>query len=85
MGLIGIWYNNFFGSQTVAILPYDHYLGRLPAYLQQLDMESNGKHVDLDGGTVDYTDGPDNLGPTRDKRAARLLSDNSPGDQTDSL
>jgi glucose-6-phosphate isomerase len=58
LGLIGIWYNNFFGAQTVAILPYDHYLGRLPAYLQQLDMESNGKHVDLDGNTVDYQTGP---------------------------
>src|SRR6266436_1797779 len=45
LGLIGIWYNNFFDAQTVAILPYDYYLGRLPAYLQQLDMESNGKHV----------------------------------------
>jgi glucose-6-phosphate isomerase len=58
LGLIGIWYNNFFGAQTVAILPYDHYLGRLPAYLQQLDMESNGKHVDLAGNTVDYQTGP---------------------------
>lgn len=58
LGLIGIWYNNFFGAQTVAILPYDYYLGRLPAYLQQLDMESNGKHVDLDGNTVNYQTGP---------------------------
>jgi glucose-6-phosphate isomerase len=58
LGLIGFWYNNFFGAQTVAILPYDHYLGRLPAYLQQLDMESNGKHVDLAGHTVDYQTGP---------------------------
>jgi glucose-6-phosphate isomerase len=58
LGLIGIWYNNFFGAETVAILPYDHYLGRLPAYLQQLDMESNGKHVDLEGRKVDYQTGP---------------------------
>jgi len=58
LGLIGIWYNNFFGAQTVAILPYDHYLGRLSAYLQQLDMESNGKHVDLQGRKVDYQTGP---------------------------
>ncbi len=58
LGLIGLWYNNFFGAETVAILPYDHYLGRLPAYLQQLDMESDGKHVDLEGNTVDYQTGP---------------------------
>ena len=58
LGLIGIWYNNFFGAETVAILPYDHYLGRLTAYLQQLDMESDGKHVDLDGRQVDYQTGP---------------------------
>jgi glucose-6-phosphate isomerase len=58
LGLIGIWYNNFFGAQTVAILPYDHYLGFLSAYLQQLDMESNGKHVDLEGRKVDYQTGP---------------------------
>jgi glucose-6-phosphate isomerase len=58
LGLIGIWYINFFGAETVAILPYDHYLGRLPAYLQQLDMESNGKHVDLEGRRVDYQTGP---------------------------
>jgi glucose-6-phosphate isomerase len=58
LGLIGIWYNNFFGAETVAILPYDQYLGRLPAYLQQLDMESDGKHVDLQGHTVNYQTGP---------------------------
>jgi len=58
LGLIGIWYNNFFGAETVAILPYDHYLGRLPAYLQQLDMESDGKHVDLEGRPVNYQTGP---------------------------
>jgi glucose-6-phosphate isomerase len=58
LGLIGIWYINFFGAQTVAILPYDQYLGRLTFYLQQLDMESNGKHVDLQGQTVNYATGP---------------------------
>ncbi len=58
LGLIGIWYNNFFGAQTVAVLPYDQYLARLPAYLQQLDMESNGKHVDLEGNRVNYQTGP---------------------------
>jgi glucose-6-phosphate isomerase len=58
LGLLGIWYNNFFGAQTVAILPYDQYLSRLPAYFQQLDMESDGKHVDLEGNPVDYQTGP---------------------------
>jgi glucose-6-phosphate isomerase len=58
LGLIGIWYNNFFNAQTVAILPYDYYLARLPAYLQQLDMESNGKHVELQGRPVNYQTGP---------------------------
>ncbi len=58
LALLGIWYNNFFGAQTVAILPYDHYLGRFSAYLQQLDMESDGKHVTLDGNAVDYQTGP---------------------------
>jgi glucose-6-phosphate isomerase len=58
MGLLGIWYNNFWGAQTHAVLPYDQYLHRFPAYLQQLDMESNGKHVGHDGKTVDYSTGP---------------------------
>ena len=58
LGLLGIWYNNFFGAETVAILPYDHYLSRLSMYLEQLDMESDGKHVDLDGRTVNYQTGP---------------------------
>jgi len=58
MGLLAIWYNNFFNAQTVAILPYEQYLKRFPAYLQQLTMESNGKHVTLDGDTVDYQTGP---------------------------
>jgi glucose-6-phosphate isomerase len=58
MGLIGIWYNDFFGAQSVAVLPYEQYLKRFPAYLQQLTMESNGKHVTLDGVRVDYDTGP---------------------------
>ncbi len=58
LGLLGIWYNNFFAAETVAILPYDHYLGRFSAYLQQLDMESNGKHVDVQGQRVEYQTGP---------------------------
>ena len=58
MGMLGVWYADFFGCQTVAVLPYDQYLKRFPAYLQQLTMESNGKHVTLDGRTVDYQTGP---------------------------
>ncbi|HEU5013396.1 MAG TPA: glucose-6-phosphate isomerase [Roseiflexaceae bacterium] len=58
MGLLGIWYNNFFGAQTVAVLPYDQYLKRFPAYLQQLTMESNGKSTTLDGKPVEYQTGP---------------------------
>jgi glucose-6-phosphate isomerase len=57
MGLLSLWYNNFFGAQTVAVLPYDQYLKRFPAYLQQLIMESNGKHVTLEGTEVDYPTG----------------------------
>jgi len=58
MGLLAIWYNDFFGAQTVAVLPYEQYLKRFPAYLQQLTMESNGKHVTLDGTEVAYPTGP---------------------------
>jgi len=58
MGLLAVWYNNFFGAQTIAVLPYDQYLHRFPAYLQQLTMESNGKHVTLEGDRVDYQSGP---------------------------
>ncbi|HEY6388161.1 MAG TPA: glucose-6-phosphate isomerase [Candidatus Acidoferrum sp.] len=58
MGLLGIWYNDFFGAQTVAVFPYEQYLKRFPAYLQQLTMESNGKHVSLNGIEVDYQTGP---------------------------
>jgi len=58
MGLLAVWYNDFFGAQTVAVLPYDQYLKRFPAYLQQLTMESNGKHVTLAGTPVDCQTGP---------------------------
>ena len=58
LGLLAIWYNDFFGAQTVAVLPYEQYLKRFPAYLQQLTMESNGKHVTLEGTEVNYATGP---------------------------
>jgi glucose-6-phosphate isomerase len=58
LGLLSLWYNDFFGAQTVAVLPYEQYLKRFPAYLQQLTMESNGKHVVLDGNKVAYDTGP---------------------------
>src|ERR1700719_3945432 len=58
LGLLAVWYNDFFGAETVAVLPYEQYLKRFPAYLQQLTMESNGKHVTLDGTEVDYPTGP---------------------------
>jgi glucose-6-phosphate isomerase len=58
MGLLALWYNDFFGAQTVAVLPYEQYLKRFPAYLQQLTMESNGKHVTVDGNKVAYDTGP---------------------------
>jgi glucose-6-phosphate isomerase len=57
MGLLAVWYGDFFGAQTVGVMPYEQYLKRFPAYLQQLTMESNGKHVTLDGRTVDYQTG----------------------------
>jgi glucose-6-phosphate isomerase len=58
MGLFAFWYNNFFGSETIAVLPYEKYLHRFPAYLQQLTMESNGKSISLEGQRVDYQTGP---------------------------
>jgi glucose-6-phosphate isomerase len=57
MGLLAVWYGDFFGAETVGVMPYDQYLKRFPAYLQQLTMESNGKHVTLDGRHVDYQTG----------------------------
>ena len=73
LGLIGLWYVNFFGTESQAILPYDHYLGRLSAYLQQLDMESNGKRVDRDGSVVNYDTGPVIWGHARHQRPACIL------------
>jgi glucose-6-phosphate isomerase len=58
MGLLALWYNNFFGAQTIAVLPYENYLKRFPAYLQQLTMESNGKQVTIAGKKVNYNTGP---------------------------
>ena len=58
LALIGIWYNNFFGAQTEAILPYDQYMHRFPAYFQQGNMESNGKSVDRNGNKINYQTGP---------------------------
>lgn len=58
LGLLTVWYTDFFGAETVAVLPYEQYLKRFPAYLQQLTMESNGKHVTLAGSKVDYSTGP---------------------------
>jgi len=57
LGVLAVWYRDFFGAQTVGVMPYDQYLKRFPAYLQQLTMESNGKHVTLDGRPVDYETG----------------------------
>jgi len=58
LGLLTVWYNNFFGAQSLGVMPYSAHLARFPAYLQQLQMESNGKHVELDGHVVDYQTGP---------------------------
>ncbi len=58
MALLGVWYTNFFGASSVAVLPYEQYLKRFPAYLQQLTMESNGKQVTLAGNRVDHATGP---------------------------
>ena len=79
MGLLGIWNTNFLGAHTVAVLPYEQYLKRFPAYLQQLTMESNGKHVTLDGDQVSYDTEPDLLGRTGHQRPALLLSADPPG------
>ena len=70
MGLLAVWYNNFFGAQTVAVLPYEQYLKRFPAYLQQLTMESNGKHVTLDGDDGRLSDRARSTGASREPTAS---------------
>ena len=79
MALLGIWYGNAFGFETHAVLPYSQELARFPAYLQQLDMESNGKSVRLDGTRVDVRHRPDRVGHRRHQRPARLLPAAPPG------
>ena len=85
MGLLALWYNDFFGAQTVAVLPYEQYLKRFPAYLQQLTMESNGKHVTLDGDKVALRYRPDLLGRARNQRPAFFLPVDSSGNAAHSL
>ena len=85
MGLLAVWYNDFFGAQTVAVLPYEQYLKRFPAYLQQLTMESNGKHVTLDGARGGLRHRPDLLGRAGHQRPALVLSVDPPGHAADPL
>ncbi len=85
MGLLAVWYNNFFGAQTVAVLPYEQYLKRFPAYLQQLTMESNGKHVTLEGTEVALRDQPRLLGRAGNERPALVLPADPPGDEAHPL
>ena len=82
MGLLAVWYRGFFGAETVAVLPYDQYLKRFPAYLQQLTMESNGKRVTLDGAEVDYDTGAI-YGRAGHERPALVLPADPPGDGRD--
>ncbi len=84
MGLLCVWYADFFGAQTVGVMPYSQYLKRFPAYLQQLTMESNGKHVTLDGRTVDYETGAVFWGEPGHERPAQLLPVDPPGDEAHS-
>ena len=83
MGLLAVWYNDFFGAQTVAVLPYEQYLKRFPAYLQQLTMESNGKHVDARGHARRLSDRADLLGRAGHQRPALFLSAHPSGNQAD--
>ena len=85
MGLLAVWYNDFFGAQTVAVLPYEQYLKRFPAYLQQLTMESNGKHVTLDGDRGRLRHRPDLLGRAGHQRPALLLPADPPGHEAHPL
>ncbi len=85
MGLLAVWYNNFLGAETQAVLPYDQYLKRFPAYLQQLTMESLGKSTTLRGAPGGLPDGADLLGRAGHERAALVLPAHPPGDQADPL
>ena len=85
LGLLAVWYGDFFGAQTIAVLPYDQYLHRFPAYLQQLTMESNGKHVTLDGERGGLRDRGRLVGRARDQRPALLLPADPPGNEADPL
>ena len=79
LALLGVWYRNIWGFPIYAVLPYDQRLGRLPAYLQQLDMESNGKRVRMNGGDAAERDRADRLRRARHQRPARILSASPPG------
>jgi hypothetical protein len=79
LGLLALWNNNFLGFRHRRVLPYEQYLKRFPAYLQQLTMESNGKHVTLDGSTCDVRHRPDRLGRARHQRPALVLPADPPG------
>ena len=70
MGLLAVWHNDFFGAETVAVLPYEQYLKRFPAYLQQLTMESNGKYVTIDGDNVARDTSPAVIGANREPTAS---------------
>ena len=83
MGLLAVWYRDFFGAQTIGVMPYEQYLKRFPAYLQQLTMESNGKHVTLAGEPVAGRHGRRVLGRAGDQRAAQLLPADPPGHDAD--
>ncbi len=85
LGLLAVWYTDFFGAQTVAVLPYEQYLKRFPAYLQQLTMESNGKHVTLDGDARRLRHRADLLGRARHQRPAFVLPADPPGHAAHSL
>ena len=85
MGLLAVWYSDFFGAQTVAVLPYEQYLKRFPAYLQQLTMESNGKHVTLDGTKSQLRHGRDLLGRAGNQWPAFFLPVDSSGHEIDSV
>ena len=85
MGLLAVWYTDFFDAQTIAVLPYEQYLKRFPAYLQQLTMESNGKHVTLGGAARRLRYRRDLLGRARHQRPAFLLPADSPGHAADPL